>query len=111
MAGHAPHAVCLGEAIVVLAPDRVAPLEEVEAFHRSVGRAESNVAGGLAPIGVSTAWVSRLGGERFGRYVARDLTARGVDIGGVAYDAAHPAGSTSRTPGPALPGCTTTALA
>lgn len=87
-----PRAVCLGEAMVVLSPARPAPLAEVGEFVRSVGGAEANVAGGLAGLGIGTSWLSRLGADGFGRYVARDLAARGVDVGGVEFDPDRPTG-------------------
>lgn len=87
-----PRVVCLGEAMIMLAGGTGAPLEDVETFHRSVGGAECNVAGGLAALGVPTGWVSRLGADGFGRYVRRDLTARGVDVGGVEDDPNRPTG-------------------
>lgn len=92
MADVVSRAVCLGEAMIMLAGDTGGPLEDVESFRRSVGGAECNVAGGLAALGVSTSWVSRLGDDGFGRHVLRDLRERGVDVGGVEADADRPTG-------------------
>ncbi|MEV0287283.1 sugar kinase [Kribbella sp. NPDC050820] len=92
MADVVSRAVCLGEAMIMLAGDTGGPLEDVESFRRSVGGAECNVAGGLAALGVSTSWVSRLGDDGFGRHVLRDLQERGVDIGGVEADPDRPTG-------------------
>ena len=58
-----PRAVCLGEAMIMLAAETGAPLEDVETFRRSVGGAECNVAGGLAALGIPPGWVSRLGAD------------------------------------------------
>jgi len=66
------------------------PLADVEIFRRSVGGAECNVAGGLAALGIPTAWISRLGDDGFGQHVLRDLQQRGVDVGGVELDAHRP---------------------
>lgn len=87
-----PRASCLGEAMIMLAAETNAPLEDVETFRRSVGGAECNVAGGLAALGVPTAWISRLGADGFGRHVLRDLAARGVEVGGVEVDPVRPTG-------------------
>jgi 2-dehydro-3-deoxygluconokinase len=87
-----PRAVCLGEAMIMLAADTGAALEDVETFRRSVGGAECNVAGGLAALGIPTAWISRVGADGFGRYVLRDLQARAVDVGGVEDDPVRPTG-------------------
>lgn len=87
-----PAAICVGEAMIMLAADTGAPLEDVETFRRSVGGAECNVAGGLAALGVPTCWISRLGDDGFGRHVLRDLRARGVEVGGVEDDPDRPTG-------------------
>jgi 2-dehydro-3-deoxygluconokinase len=87
-----PRAICLGEAMIMLAAETGAPLEDVETFRRSVGGAECNVAGGLAALGIPTGWVSRLGADGFGRHVLRDLESRGVDVGGVEDDPLRPTG-------------------
>jgi len=92
MADPVPRAVCLGEAMIMLAPETGVPLEEVETFRRSVGGAECNVAGGLAALGIPTSWISRLGTDGFGRHVLRDLTRRGVEVGGVEDDPDRPTG-------------------
>ncbi|HEU4947057.1 MAG TPA: sugar kinase [Kribbella sp.] len=87
-----PRAVCLGEAMIVLAGATGVPLEDVETFRRSVGGAECNVAGGLAALDVSTSWISRVGADAFGRHVLNDLHARRVEVGGVEGDPARPTG-------------------
>jgi 2-dehydro-3-deoxygluconokinase len=85
-----PAAVCIGEAMIMLAGTPGTALEDVETFRRSVGGAECNVAGGLAALGVPTSWVSRLGDDGFGRQVLRDLQGRGVEVGGVELDLHRP---------------------
>ncbi|MEE1822533.1 sugar kinase [Streptomyces sp. BE20] len=87
-----PAAVCVGESMAVLLPDRPGPLESVEAFRLSVGGAESNVAGALAALGVPSAWISRVGDDGFGRRLLGELTARGVDVSAVAVDPHRPTG-------------------
>lgn len=91
MVGGLPRAICLGEAMIMLAATG-APLEDVETFRRSVGGAECNVAGGLAALGIPTGWISRLGADGFGRHVRRDLRARGVEVAGVEEDPVRPTG-------------------
>ena len=85
-------AVCIGETMAVLVPERPGPLEEVESFHRGVGGAESNVACGLAALGVSSSWISRVGADGFGRLVLSQLAERGVDTSAVAVDPHRPTG-------------------
>ncbi|MFF2043656.1 sugar kinase [Kitasatospora sp. NPDC058170] len=85
-------AVCVGESMAVLLPDRPGPLESVDGFRLSVGGAESNVAGALAALGVPSAWISRVGDDGFGRRLVGELTARGVDASAVAVDPHRPTG-------------------
>ncbi|MFF2121434.1 sugar kinase [Kitasatospora sp. NPDC058184] len=90
--GAPPTAVCVGESMAVLLPDRPGPLESVESFRLSVGGAESNVAGALAAHGVPTAWISRVGDDGFGRRLLAEVAARGVDVSAVAVDPHRPTG-------------------
>lgn len=85
-----PAAVCVGEAMIMLAGETGVPLADVESFRRSVGGAECNVAGGLAALGIATGWVSRLGDDGFGAHVLSDLQGRGVEVGGVELDPDRP---------------------
>ncbi|MEV7023641.1 sugar kinase [Kitasatospora sp. NPDC093558] len=87
-----PAAVCVGESMAVLLPDRPGPLEAVDTFRLSVGGAESNVAGVLAALGVPTAWISRVGDDGFGRRLLAEVAARGVDVSAVAVDPHRPTG-------------------
>jgi len=87
-----PEAVCVGETMAVLVAGRPGPLEDSELFHRGVGGAESNVACGLAALGVSTSWISRVGADGFGRLVLGQLAERGVDTSAVAVDPHRPTG-------------------
>ncbi|HWG23897.1 sugar kinase [Actinospica sp.] len=85
-------AVCIGETMAVLVPEQPGPLERAEVFRRGVGGAESNVACGLAALGVSTAWISRVGADGFGRLIITQLAERGVESSGVAVDPHRPTG-------------------
>ena len=81
-----PTAVCVGESMAVLLPEQPGPLEDVARFQRGVGGAESNVACGLAALGVSSAWISRVGDDGFGRLLLSELAQRGVDTSAVEID-------------------------
>ncbi|MDH6574935.1 sugar kinase [Kitasatospora sp. MAP5-34] len=85
-------AVCLGESMAVLAPEAPGPLEQAETFRRGYGGAESNVACGLAGLGIPTAWISRVGADGFGRRLVEQIAAHGVDTSAVGYDPARPTG-------------------
>ncbi|MFB9572247.1 sugar kinase [Streptomyces yanii] len=89
---HSPQSVCLGETMAVLLPGHPGPTESVEEFRVRVGGAESNVACGLAGHGITTAWISRVGNDGFGRRIISELTARGVDVSAVTIDHIRPTG-------------------
>lgn len=78
--------VCIGESMATLVPEQTGPLERSERFRRAVGGAESNVACGLAALGVPAAWLSRVGDDGFGRLLLAELAARGVDTSAVEVD-------------------------
>jgi 2-dehydro-3-deoxygluconokinase len=90
--GRSPTAVCVGESMAALVPDQAGPLEDVATFHQSIGGAESNVARGLAALGVRAAWVGRVGADGFGRRIIRRLAADGVDTSAVVVDPSRPTG-------------------
>lgn len=72
--------LCLGEAMAVLRPELPGGLAGSELLRRSAGGAEANVAGALVTLGIPATWVSRLGADPFGSFVAQDLTSRGVEV-------------------------------
>ncbi|MGI5425622.1 sugar kinase [Streptomyces sp. CA-179760] len=92
--------VCIGETMAVLSPPDDRPLADQSALRLSVGGAESNVACGLAALGHRAAWLSRVGDDAFGRRIRSELAARGVEVGAVAVDSAHPTGVYFKDPGP-----------
>lgn len=83
--------VTFGEAMMLLVADRPGPLESVPAFYKRTAGAETNVAVGLARLGLGVGWVSRLGGDSVGRYLLAAMRAEGIDCSHVACD------STQRT--------------
>ncbi|MFE9423253.1 sugar kinase [Kitasatospora sp. NPDC006697] len=98
--GEVPEAVCLGESMAVLLPDRPGSLAAVESFRAAVGGAESNTACALAALGIPTAWVSRVGDDGFGRRLLAEVAAHGVDTSAVAVDPERPTGLYLKEGGP-----------
>jgi 2-dehydro-3-deoxygluconokinase len=90
---------CVGETMVVLAPDPPSPLIGADLLRRGIGGAESNVACYLAGLGLRVGWVSRLGADPFGAYVRAGLTAVGVDCSLVGTDPDAPTGVYFKDPG------------
>ncbi|MGB6242995.1 MAG: sugar kinase [Castellaniella sp.] len=76
--------VTLGEAMVMLVADRTGPLEQVDVFHKRTAGAETNVAIGLARLGLRVGWGSRLGQDSMGRYLLASIQGEGVDCSRVA---------------------------
>lgn len=84
--------ITFGETMVCFAAHEVGPLERAETFTKIVAGAESNVAVGLARLGLKVAWLSRLGDDSFGRYIRAALEAEGVDGRSITVDPAQRTG-------------------
>jgi 2-dehydro-3-deoxygluconokinase len=70
--------VTFGEAMIRLAPPSFRRLEQARSLDVQVGGAELNTAVGLARLGRSSAWVSRLTDNPLGRLVANHAREAGV---------------------------------
>lgn len=90
--GGPPEVLCVGESMALFVPAEPGPPDEVRTWLRTVGGAESNVASHLPALGVSSAWVSAVGDDPFGRAIVREIAAAGVGIGGVVVDPSRPTG-------------------
>lgn len=83
--------ITFGEALMLLVADRPGPLENAEYFYKRCAGAETNVAIGMARLGLKVGWASRLGDDSMGRFLLAALRGEGIDCSHVAVD---PAGST-----------------
>jgi 2-dehydro-3-deoxygluconokinase len=81
-----------GEMMMMFVADRPGPLEQVPTFHKRTAGAETNVAIGLARLGLRVAWASRLGTDSMGRYLLGEMQREGVDCSRVACDPAQRTG-------------------
>lgn len=79
-------AITLGESMALLAAAQPGPLAGVQRFSRHLAGAETNVAIGLARLGLRTAWISRLGCDAFGDFVLDSVQREGVDCSRVVRD-------------------------
>jgi 2-dehydro-3-deoxygluconokinase len=84
--------VTFGEAMMLLVAGECSPLEQVETFHKRTAGAETNVAIGLARLGLRVGWASRLGTDSMGRYLLAAMTQEGIDCSHVVCDAAQKTG-------------------
>ena len=79
-----PDVVTLGEALVLWAAEQTGPLAEVQSFSQHTAGAETNVAVGLARLGLHIGWVSRLGDDANGDYLRQAFEREGIDCSHVA---------------------------
>ena len=79
--------VTLGEAMLMLVAEEPGLLENVQRFTKRTAGAESNVAIGLARLGLKVGWQSRLGQDSMARYLLAAIGGEGVDCSRVVCDA------------------------
>ena len=84
--------VTFGEAMLMLVADQPGPLEEATSFVKRTAGAETNVAIGLARLGLTVGWVSRLGTDSMARYLLAALQREGIDCSHVVCDPAQRTG-------------------
>jgi len=73
----------IGETMSLVTPATRGSLESAPEFVVRTAGAESNVAIGIAGLGHSAAWASRLGNDSLGRRVLAHVRSAGVDVGAV----------------------------
>jgi sugar/nucleoside kinase (ribokinase family) len=78
--------VTLGEAMMLLVADQPGPLERADGFRKHSAGAETNVAIGLARLGLRVGWASRLGADSMARYLLATMRSAGVDCSHVVCD-------------------------
>lgn len=71
--------VCVGETMLMLAPPPFETIEYCDQFTAYNGGAESNVAIGLARLGVPTGWIGKLPDNALGRKIVNEIRGLGVD--------------------------------
>ena len=89
---HALDVITFGEAMMLLVADRPGPLEHAEFFHKRTAGAETNVAIGLARLGLKVGWASRLGTDSMGRYLLDAMVREGIDCSHVVCDPSQKTG-------------------
>lgn len=68
-----------GETMALVRAD-AGPWETTHAATVGIGGADSNVAIGLARLGIRASWLGRVGDDALGRRVVRELRAEGIDV-------------------------------
>ena len=79
-------AVTLGEAMAMFVAEEPGPLEQVRHFSKRTAGAETNVAIGLARLGLKVGWQSRLGADSMARYLLAAIGGEGIDCSRVVCD-------------------------
>lgn len=90
--------ICLGETMAMVTPANGASLLQTTEMTLAMGGAESNVALGLAAMGVDAAWISRVGADDFGRRIITELQDSSVDTSLVDIDLSRPTGLYVKAP-------------
>ena len=61
-------------------------LEDMRSFHKYIGGSPTNMAAGMARLGLKSALITRVGDEHMGRFIREELQGEGVDLRGVVTD-------------------------
>lgn len=95
-----PHldALCLGESMLMVTPERRGELTLGPGYALHVGGAESNVAMHLAALGCHAAWVSRVGADPLGDLLVSAIKAADVDVSLVERSRTRPTGVFFKVP-------------
>jgi 2-dehydro-3-deoxygluconokinase len=84
--------ITAGETMALVVPPSPGRLRHATSLSLSIGGAESNVAIGLARLGIPASWISALGDDELGELVLHRLRAEGVDTGAVRRISDRPTG-------------------
>jgi 2-dehydro-3-deoxygluconokinase len=84
--------VTAGETMALVVPTAPGRLRHAASLSLSVAGAESNVAIGLARLGIAASWVSAVGEDELGELVVNRIRAEGVDTSAVSRVRDHPTG-------------------
>ena len=87
----------VGEPMALFMAAEPGDLHAVHDFRRAAAGAEPNVATGLARLGLRTGYITRLGDDSFGRFLANELAREGIDRSLVQVDASRPTGFMLKT--------------
>ncbi|MGG4491026.1 sugar kinase [Metabacillus idriensis] len=84
--------VTFGEAMALFMAENPGPLDEVRHFTRELAGAETNVAIGLARLGLKSGWASKVGADAFGTFIMKRLAEDNVNVDHVFKDDRYPTG-------------------
>lgn len=61
-------------------------LEDMSSFNKYIGGSPTNIAAGVARLGLKSGLITRVGAEHMGRFIREQLVREGVDVRGVKTD-------------------------
>nr|WP_197975501.1 5-dehydro-2-deoxygluconokinase [Rhizobium sp. CFBP 8762] len=64
-------------------------LEDMSSFNKYIGGSPTNIAAGVARLGLKSGLITRVGAEHMGRFIREQLVREGVDVRGVKTDPAR----------------------
>ena len=82
-------AIALGECLVDILASVSADGEKLS-MEGNAGGAPANVMAGMAKLGLKTAFVGKLGNDRFGRFLEDRLKSANIDLSGMIFTDEHP---------------------
>jgi sugar/nucleoside kinase (ribokinase family) len=86
MNAHDLDVLSIGETMALFVADAPGPLAHAQHFSKRLAGADTNVAIGLARLGLRVGWISRLGADSFGDYVRAAVESEGIDMSRVETD-------------------------
>ena len=88
--------ITFGEAVLLLVADCPGPLEDAELLHKRTAGAETNVAIGLARLGLKVGWASRLSTDTMGVTSRKPCWQRALIVRGWLWTRLAPQASCAR---------------
>lgn len=76
----------LGEPLVLLTSNEIAPLSESKNFSLSLAGSELNVAIGLTRLGYSVTYISQLGNDAMGQYIEKEIKRQGIGTDYISFN-------------------------
>lgn len=92
MKPYSPQIVTFGESMALFLPSQQQSIERADSLQHRFGGAESNVAIGLARLGVDVGWFSVMGDDPLGKRIVKAIRGEGVDVSRVLYSKEAPTG-------------------
>ncbi|MBY3621741.1 sugar kinase [Acinetobacter sp. CUI P1] len=85
-------AVTFGEPMAMFYANDTGPLHEVFSFSKALAGAESNVATGLSRLNHPTGYVTKLGEDNFGHFIAQAMKKENIDTENITFTKEHSTG-------------------